>query len=40
MRRDMEVMPLGASVLVSAALGAGLREGDSAKVPTSCALGV
>lgn len=33
----MEVVPLGASVLGSAGSRVGMREGDSAKVPTSCA---
>lgn len=35
-RRDMEVVPLGASVLGSAGSKTGIWEGDSAKVPTSC----
>lgn len=33
MRRNMEVMPLGPSVLVSAALRVGLREGTLPRCP-------
>lgn len=40
MRRDTEVVPLGASVLGSAGPRVGMTEGDSAKMPTSRALEV